>query len=136
MSNPDGTVTDDDLVDAYWTLYRLRTSSDRSERMRADEWHWAWERVHELIHVTGAAALPLLVRLCDAAGAYEGALAFAGADVIEALLMEYGETVVDAVSDAASKNPDFARALSHIDWPTSISEGGLDRLRRAADGHS
>src|SRR5436309_1088793 len=104
--------------------HRLVTSGDRSERRQADEWFWAWERVHGLVDKTGAAALPLLIRLCDAAPA--DAVGYIGAGPIEELLMLYGSSVVDAVGDAARKSPSFARELSRIYRRDNLSERDLE----------
>jgi hypothetical protein len=131
VSGSDEAAVDDDLVDAFWTHHRLVTSSDRAERMRADDWFWAWERVQEVVHETGAGALPLLVLLCDAAP--DNGVGLVGAGPIEALLWEYGASVVDAVIGAARANPGFARELSMIYPPRNLSEGDLERLRRSID---
>src|SRR5207244_405615 len=90
------------LIDAYWEQYRLSTSGDRGERLRLDEWFWAWEDVERAVHDADGDVVELLVALAEAAP--DGALGYVGAGPIENLIDRHGARFVDQIDDAARRS--------------------------------
>lgn len=127
-------ASDDELVAAYWTHERLASSTDRPERLKSDEWFWAWDDVHErtFLQPTIEDAVPLIVRLVDAAP--KGREGYIGAGPIENLLTACGASAVDAIEAAARKNAGVARALASVDWPENLSASDIERLSRFHSG--
>lgn len=119
-----------DVVSAYWKHYELSTSADRDDRLRADEFYWAWEQIDARIcDLAPADAIALLILLADAAPS-DPALVYLGAGPIEDLLVTRAAEVVDAIDDAARANAKFRDALTAAWYDEHVPPEIAHRLRR------
>ena len=78
----------DELIGAYWQQYQLASSSDRTERVRADDYFWAWAFVNDVacgeIQDVDLEVEPieLMIALADQAPDHQ-ALSYLGAGPVE-----------------------------------------------------
>src|SRR5436309_3377158 len=86
------------IVTAYWEHYRLTTSEQRTDRLQADDFDWAWAEVEERSH--DVSGLPLILALAKAAPT-DVALMYLGAGPLENLLCEHGAEVAQEVEQVA-----------------------------------
>lgn len=123
-----------EIVEAYWKEYELRRSANRPDRLRADDFFWAWEAVYEAGRDNPGKSLPLLVALADAAPD-DAALAYLGAGPVEDLVNDHGERLIDAIESAAHEHLAFARTLSGINYRAdTLSKKEVERrVRRLAN---
>jgi len=116
------------LIDAYWEQYRLSTSGDRGERLRLDEWFWAWEDVERAVHDADGDVVELLVALAEAAP--DGARGYVGAGPIENLIDRHGARFVDQIDDAARRSAPFRTALRSVSYGENVDRAVVARLQR------
>lgn len=117
------------LVSGYWENYRLVSSSDRTDGLRADDYHWAWEEVDYRVSVNPTEVTDLLVALADEAPD-DAALAYLGAGPVEDLLVYHGsDFVFDAVEGAARRNERFCKALRCAWYDDCVPAAVATRLR-------
>ncbi len=116
----------DDLVDAFWTHYRL-TRGQRDDCLAAKEWFWAWEEVTRLAGERDP-GVDLLLAVADAAP--DAALADLGSGPIDELVISGGSEIVDAMDAAARMHARFRLALRSAWFDSEIPEASAARLRR------
>lgn len=115
--------SDREIVDAFWRYMRL-SQGDRSERLESERFVWAWEEVDRLMARGGRRAVEFLVKLCRRTPDID-ALADVGAGPLEELLHEHGESVANAVIEAARLNSLFDQAVRYVEkaeLPPKVSE--------------
>ena len=119
----------DELAGAYFEFWRLFTSTDRAERLRSDDYHWALDEVGDLVEEQPTEALLVLIALADAAPD-ERALALLGAGDLENLIVHHGsDALIDAVETAARRNERFRNALNVAWYDDHVSPEVCARLR-------
>jgi hypothetical protein len=107
-----------DLVAAYWHHHRLATGQ-RSARLEADSWSWAWEAVEAVVHE--APLEDALVLLDALLAAQDADLAYLGAGPIEDLMNVHGALLDMPVAERCEQSPKWAEAV----WG-SIPPDGLE----------
>lgn len=119
----------DELVSAYWQQYQLSTSDSREDRLRSDQYFWAWQEVDaRMDDLAPADAVALLVTLADAAPS-DAALGYLGAGPVEDLFAYRAAEVVDEVDEAARTHARFRVALTAA-WYEKVPPEIVQRLRR------
>jgi hypothetical protein len=107
------------LVEGYWLSHRLATSTDRLERLAAEQWSWAVGEVDAAMDRGDDSALDLLDDLLHAPDADPGYL---GASPLENLLIEHGAAVADQVADRARRDPLWREAVGGVWLDSSVAE--------------
>jgi hypothetical protein len=121
----------DELVAAYWLHHRLSTSERRSDRLAADEFSWAWDKVQGAMGVSDD-AVGLILRLAQAAPDTEDALDCLGAGPLENLIHARGAEIVDQIDAAARRDARLRKALSAVWYGDDVDQGVVQRLTRFA----
>jgi hypothetical protein len=119
----------DELAQAYWENYRLSTSTVRQDRLKSDEYFWAWEEIGELVDERPDESVAVLIRIADAAPD-DRALAYLGAGPVETLITSHGsQGVMNQGEDAARRNENFRKALRCAWYDDHVSPDVRARLR-------
>ena len=137
----------DELIDAYWEQWRLRTSRERTDRLHADDVFWAYEVVEAFIRnrpieawyytpertpdLGGVDRLDFIVRLLERAPDSDDAMAYAGAGPVESYIQVWRD--VDRVEAMAQTNARFRTALRCALYDRYVSPEDAARLRRLGD---
>ena len=118
-------VSREAVVAAYWTQHRLRQGG-REDRLRADEYFWAWEVVHEAVWSGAPDVLDLLDALLEADGAEPG---YFGAGPLEELLNSWPNKFASGIAERARRDPRWREALRGVWWPRRMSEPAATILK-------
>ncbi len=114
----------DGVADAYWRYYRLSTGN-RDERLAAEDFFWAFEKVDDIVHNAPMPAILTLVdELLDHPSADAG---YVGAGPVEDIL--HLDSVEDWDEDLArrcSASGAWREAVHGAVWPENLS---LPQLR-------
>jgi hypothetical protein len=116
------------LTAAYWS-YWLLSHGTRKERVQADGWFWAWEKVEEALEAPAPEAFEILLALVGTAP-NDDALAAIGAGPLEDLLSWHAANFVDRVEESARRDPAFRKALASVWLSEAVPPDVRQRLTR------